>query len=812
MTQVGAQVGSIRIVDVLGRGGMGDVFLGVDETLRRQVAVKAIRREHRPSAEARARFLREARVLSLLEHPNICRIYNYIEGEDSDYLVLELIRGRKLGAAIEAELAPAQRMSIAEQIAGVLLAAHGQGVIHRDLKPDNVMLTPDGQVKVLDFGLARTVTGPTPALPARPVLLPGDLDAPTVVVGDGGVTSDAPGVTRIGTIVGSPGYMSPEQARGEPVTAASDVYSFGLLLQALFTGRPPYDPSSTADALILRARSGETAPVTGIDPDLATLIERMKSLEPAGRPSAVDVADRLARVREKPRRRRRRVLVTAALVALALFGAVMTYQAVRIGREADRANREARAASEVAQFLVGLFRVSDPGEARGNTITAREILDRGAARIEGGLAGEPLVQARLQHTMGVVYTALGLYAPARELLARALATRERLLGGDHPDVAASLVALAGAASGQGGYDEAAALLERALPISERTFGPDHPEAAAVVNDLAAVRYRQGRYEEAERLARRALAAREAGLGARHADVAESLNDLGLTLMELGRLADAEPILQRALAIKEASLGPDHPDLIATINNLAILQFQLGRPEAAAPLFERALALARKTLGPDHPQVAQALVNLALCFKEQGDLERAEALYRRALTALEARVGPDHPEVATVLDNLAMLYLAQKRYREAEPLVRRALAIEEAALGTQHADTARTLNTLAFVSERLGRLEEAGRLYRQALAAFRVALGPDHADVAMAMENLAIFEFNRGSTATALELEQEAVAIRERALGADHPELAASLANYAQMLGAAGRGEEARRVQERADALAAADPTRGEKGP
>ena len=803
MTQVGAQLGSIRIVELLGRGGMGDVFLGFDEMLRRQVAVKAIRREHRPSAEARVRFLREARVLSRLEHPNICRIYNYIEGEDSDYLVLELIRGDKLGVAIQSGLTQDKRAAIADQVASVLVAAHGQGVIHRDLKPDNVMLTGEGQVKVLDFGLARTVADPVQIGPARAAQPPCDLDAPTVVVADGGSRDEGSGVTRLGTILGSPGFMSPEQARGEAATAASDIYSFGLLLQVLFTGRPPFDPDSTADALILQARIGESKPVGGIDADLVTLIKRMKSLEPAARPSAVDVADRLAQVRDKPRRRRRRALVSAALVALALFGAVMTYQAVRIGREAERANREARAASEVAQFLVGLFRVSDPGEARGNTITAREILDRGAARVEKELAGEPLLQARLQHTMGGVYSALGLYAPARELLARALATRERLLDRDHPDVAASLIALAGVASGQGDYDEAVTMLERALPIRERAFGADHPEVAATLNDLAAVHYRQGRYEESERLVLRALAIREREPGEHRADVAESLNDLGLTLFELGRLAEAEQALQRALALKEASLGPDHPDLIATISNLAILQLQLGRPEAAVPLFERALAVAEKTLGPDHPQVAQALVNLAYCLKEQGQLDQAEGLYRRALVALEARVGPAHPDVATALDNLAMVYVAQKRYREAEPLVRRALAIERAALGDRHADTARTLNTLAFLAERLGRLDEAERLYRESLEAFRAALGPDDADVAMATENLAIFEFNRGAIVSAVELQGQAVAIRERALGADHPDLATSLANYAQMLDAAGRHGEARQVRQRADSAAAA---------
>jgi hypothetical protein len=258
-----------------------------------------------------------------------------------------------------------------------------------------------------------------------------DLKAPAA--GDGQVDVR----TRLGSVMGTLGYMSPEQARGEPATTASDMYSCGLLLQEIFTGRPPYDPGIDRATLLARAAKGETVPVTGIDPGLAALIGRLKSLAPAERPSARDTAERLDWIRAKPARRRKRALVAAVMAGLALLSAFSTVQTIRARREARRANQEAEAARQVSDFLVGLFRVSDPGQARGNTVTAREILDRGATKIDQDLRAQPLVQARLISAMGRVYDSLGSTArpptPARSQPGKAA-------GDEHLDVT-RLVAL-----------------------------------------------------------------------------------------------------------------------------------------------------------------------------------------------------------------------------------------------------------------------------------------------------------------------------------------------------------------------------------
>ncbi|HPK65241.1 MAG TPA: serine/threonine-protein kinase, partial [Thermoanaerobaculia bacterium] len=227
----GTLVGQFRLIRRLGAGGMGEVWEGVDESLGRHVAVKTVHRPPgRPDPHARARFAREARLLSQLEHPHICRLYEYVRAEPDDVLILELVRGRPLRDAIASGLAPAERLEAALGICSALVAAHSLSIVHRDLKPDNVMLDESGNVKVLDFGIARRSR-------------PGEADDTEEETTARQPPEGASGLTRAGEMLGTPGYMSPEQARGEVATAASDMYCFGLLLFELYTGRPPFEPA-----------------------------------------------------------------------------------------------------------------------------------------------------------------------------------------------------------------------------------------------------------------------------------------------------------------------------------------------------------------------------------------------------------------------------------------------------------------------------------------------------------------------------------------------------------------------------------------
>lgn len=358
------RVSHYQILNRLGAGGMGEVYSGVDEILKRRVALKAIHSEYRLHAESKARFLREARILSQLDHPNICRVYDYIEDASGDWLVLELIEGSSLREARHMSLDARARLKIAQQIADVLVATHAAGVVHRDLKPGNVMVTTGGDAKVLDFGLARLThlaVSSARTMPLPPIVagLPrvedagGDLaDALTMAPEPSGRSifdSTDAGIT------GTVGYMSPEQAAAGLTTAASDMYSLGLLLQELYAGEPPFDGTRGVSVLLEQTRAGQSKPATGIDSDVAALIGRLKALAPTRRPTAVEAAERLRWIRARPQRRLVRLVAAAIITIAVLGGARYTIDLARERSAAVAARDEADRRRGQAESLIGFM-------------------------------------------------------------------------------------------------------------------------------------------------------------------------------------------------------------------------------------------------------------------------------------------------------------------------------------------------------------------------------------------------------------------------------------------------------------------------
>ncbi|MCP4663201.1 MAG: tetratricopeptide repeat protein [bacterium] len=859
MTLQGTRVRQFRIMESLGEGGMGDVYLGYDEKLNRKVALKVLRKEHRLRPEAKARLLREARLLSQLDHPHICRIYDFVEEDDAEFLVLELIEGQSLRQVFKEGIEERQAMQIALEVAGVLVAAHGQGVVHRDLKPENVMITPEGRVKVLDFGIARSIKkgaaadGSEPAdksvaemsVAARPAEAMADtLDSETRTF----TLAD----TALGSVTGTVAYMSPEQARSEPISAASDMYSFGLLLQELFTGKSPYAKQSSPALLLVKASRAETLPVAGVDADLAALIERLKSLEPAARPAALDAAERLEWIREKPRLHRLRRLKIAAVVFLALIAAVTTFLTIRVGRERDRANREAtranreaaranqearranheaEAAREVSEFLVNLFEVSNPSENRGNTITAREILDRGAARIDQELAGQPMTQARLMHTISTVYRHLALNDEALRLGKRALEIREELLPADAPDIAENLRDIATVQRLRQRFSEAEELYNRALSIQEKVLDGNHPDLAATLTQLGILYWYQGRHAEAEPLLRRAEKIYE---GKSTVAMATIVNALGFIYLHQGRYDETEARFRQSLEIRNRIGGADHPELAFALNGLAILEYQRGRYAESETAYKRALAVREAALGKDHPWMAWILEGLGLLYYQQGRYAAAEQVYQRAVTIAgdapsrslilvglggihkararygeaerlsrqalelwEGSMGEDRSESTPFLLGLAECYAMQERYDEAEGLFQRVLAIREDPTSAAHPLAAADLNRVADFYLARGRYAQASSLYRRAREIEDRTLDAIHPDVARTLNGMAGIAAAEDRPAEAEPLYNQALAIRRQILGRDHPDVAVSLRNLGRLYLVQGRHDEAEPSFERA---------------
>lgn len=882
---VGSRIRHLRITRVLGAGGMGAVYEAFDENLRRKVALKAIRPEARLEPRARARFLREARILSHLDHPRICRIHDVLLEDRGDFLVLELVEGRTLSETLRREgVGPDRAMEIAEQLTEALIAAHEKGVVHRDLKPGNVMLTPDG-VKVLDFGLSRssrpgeTRSAALPTDASDPGVAGGgsvDADAATVAL-DGGSTrevdeartvaapvpwaeTESPGregastvaledigvdtaLTVRGSVVGTLEYMSPEQAAGEPLTASSDVYSLGLVLQEMFGGRPPHPPGTPPEELIARALRAESQPADDLPDGLASLLGRLLAPAPGARPSARDVAEHLRRIRDAPRLRRKRRAATALVVGALVVAAVLAVQSLRIRSQAERIEREARASTEIADFLIELFEVSDPSESRGEEIRAREILDRGAARIELDLAADPGTRGRLMTTMGRVYASLGLFEPAERLLAQGVAKGEEHFGVDSPELVDGLLQLGSLRRRQERFDEAAELLERAVRLAGRIGGlaearalearallhldlAEHDRAEALVRSalervetpdvepgdraeiearllhtLSAVCFERGEVERAIPLAEDAVRGLETRWGPSHPGIVEGLNNLAGILDAAARSAEAERLYRRSLQIRTEAFGEDHPDTALSLNNLGHHLWRQGRYEEAEAGFRRALEIWRESFGPRHGQVAVALNNLATLQLDRGRLDEAEELLRESITIREEVRGADHPEVGVDFHNLASLLLDRGRFDDAERAARRAIGIWTTAFGPDHPHVAASRGLLAGIFEKTGDLEEAESLQQRNLELLEKAFGPDHPSTAGAWHNLAALRSRRGDDAGALEAQTRALATWEATLDDLHPHLGIALLRSGSFARRLGRTADAEAFLERAEARA-----------
>jgi serine/threonine-protein kinase len=765
---VGTRVGPYRLEREIGEGGMGTVYLAVraDDEYKKRVAVKLLRAGLLGS-EMRTRFRSERQILAQLDHPSIARL---IDGGTTDagtpYLVMEYVDGQPITAWCEARRLPVEdRLRLFREVCGAVQYAHAHLVVHRDLKPSNILVTEDGTPKLLDFGIAK-------------------------ILADEAELGYTVPVTRAAERLMTPEYASPEQVRGEPVTTGSDVYALGVVLYELLAGRRPFAFDRGNLSEIERRVTEEAAPAPNLGDDLDNIVLLALDKDPARRYASVEhfsedirryldglpVVARPATLRYRAGKfvRRHRAAVAAAMafiVLLAAYAVTMAVTASRLARERDRALTAEREAQQVSSFLTQIFEIADPSEQRGRTITAVEILDQGAARIQKELAGQPRVQAALMDTIGRVYQNLGAYDAAARQFGLALDIRRLELGEDALDTLQTKNNAAEILREQSRFKEAEALHREVLAARERLLPPGDPKMAETLNNLALVLQQSNRFTEAEPLYARALDIRRRALGERHEDTTVTMSNLGQTWTRLGRLAEAEAIYRKVLEIRRAELGADHPRTLNSMHVLGGVLDDTGDFAEAEALYRDALAQRRRILGPTHPATAMTANNLASLLHDQGNLDAAEPLYREALAAQRERLGEDSMDVAISLNNLASLLESRGDPRAAEPMYRQSLAIREKLLGPRNAAVARARHNLGRALVAQGRVEEGERNMRASLATRRELLGPDHPDVAVSLLALSALAHDRRQLGTAETLARDALGIRLKKYGETNPQTA-----------------------------------------
>ncbi|MEL6442716.1 MAG: serine/threonine-protein kinase [Bacteroidota bacterium] len=782
-------IGPYRLVREIGRGGMGTVWLAerADGLFEQRVAVKLMRAGV-VSEDQHRRFGAERRILARLDHPHIARLLDGGMtapmpgvGVGQPYLVMEYVEGVPITTYCRERALPlADRLALFRTVCETVAYAHQNLVVHRDLKPSNIFVANDADgtpgpdkptVKLLDFGIAKLLTDEE------------TLDASTPV-------------TRTGQALMTPEYAAPEQVRGEAITTATDVYALGVVLYELLVGHRPYaieDRSATAvERAVLEAEPTKPStalraaspPALAADPtrlarrlrgDLDTIVLKALRKEPERRyRSAADLADDLRRhaeglpvtarpdtpgyrVRKFATRHRAGVAASVALAAALLLGLGGTLW------QAQLAQTEAAKATAVNDFLVGMLAAADPTE-EGRDVRVAALLDRAAADLDSSFADQPLVEADLRATLGVVYTELGLYDEATTLLERALALLRQAHGPQHPQAIETQSRLGRLAVLQGAYAYADSLLTDALQATRHA--PGDAARANLYSNLGYARYVLGDYAGSEEAHREAVRLLEAQTPREEIEIASALGNVAIVLSDLGQLEEATPILERQVEIYRTHLGPDNSRLARALANLGSVYYDraLG-PEAVAVLTE-AVDISTRVLGADNTERGWALGNLGSAFTLVGRAEEAETAFRESLGIYQATLGEDHPRTAGAHLRLGRLIYLEGRLAEGMPHAERATAIWQAALPDDHPAIALGLMTMGEMHADRGAAVAAEAALREAYRIRRVALPEDHPDTAESASVLGALLAQHGTPAEAEDLLRAGYASLRRAAGPD----------------------------------------------
>ena len=741
------------LVREIGRGGMGTVYLAEHEGdgFRQKVALKILRRGV-DTDDVLRRFVNERRILASLAHPNVARLHDGGATPDGrPYLVMEFVEGEPITGYCERHQLPMrQRLELVLQVADAVRAAHAALIVHRDLKPSNILVTVDGRVKLLDFGIAKLLDGEPEADHTRP-----------------------------GVFVLTPDHASPEQLRGEPVTTATDVYQLGVLLFRLLTG---VSYRVRADAHEIPRASAVAPPQLrrALAGDVDRIVGKALQAEPERRYASVEELSRDIRryldgrtISARPEtlaylartwlRRHPWVAPVAFVLAafVTVYGATLIRHTRALERERNEATFQAERAQEVQRFLADLFGSANPyapaDPERGKQITVAEALDLGVERLRTSLTDRPAVRAAILSAISQTYQDLGVFDRALPLREEARALQASLYGAASREVRDSLGALAVLRAARGELDAAGALHEQRLALAAAAAPPDVAEIASArirfgrylmtvsragdaeaqfeavmelagggqvspadlgeaTRSLADAQRMLGRLAASEESARRAIELIDATAGEHSIAGALARGSLAQTLGELARFDDADALFQAVIDRLERLHGPNHFDRLTTMSNLSVLRLSAGNVAGAEVLLREIVEIGRRIYGERHPTVANYLQNHATALVRLGHLEEARVTYERVADIYREALDPGNHLRALPLLSLSGIHLAQERPARAEALAREALGILREALPAGHFITGVAECRVAQSLVALQKPADAGPLYASSIEA------------------------------------------------------------------------------------------------